>query len=285
MRDFSNDHRALALNTASLGHNLEGSGAGWSAERIIDACAERGLGAVVFWRREIGSRAFQIGERVRAAGMTVAGLCRTPFLVGSQASDARAVMDDFKASIDMAAALRANVLTIVVGGVEPGTKGVEDSLKIVADRVAEAAPYAAARDVKLALEPLNPVYAGNRSCLTTLRDAVDLCDLIAAPNIGVAVDVYHVWWDTDVAAQLQRAGADRIFGFHLCDWLADTTDVLLDRGMMGDGVADLKALRNAVEGAGYSGPCEVEIFSANNWWKREPGEVLDVMVERFRTVC
>ncbi|AHK47070.1 putative endonuclease (plasmid) [Ensifer adhaerens OV14] len=285
MRDFANDHRALALNTASLGHNLEGYGAGWSAERIIDACAERGLGAVVFWRREIGSQAFQIGERVRAAGMTVAGLCRTPFLVGSQASDARAVIDDFEASIDMAAALRANVLTIVVGGVEPGTKGVEDSLKIVAERVAEAAPYAAARDVKLALEPLNPVYAGNRSCLTTLRDAVDLCDLIAAPNVGVAVDVYHVWWDTDIAVQLQRAGADRIFGFHLCDWLADTTDVLLDRGMMGDGVADLKALRKAVEGAGYSGPCEVEIFSANNWWKRDPGEVLDVMVERFRTVC
>ncbi|MDP9633937.1 UNVERIFIED_ORG: sugar phosphate isomerase/epimerase [Ensifer adhaerens] len=285
MRDFANDHRALALNTASLGHNLEGYGAGWSAERIIDACAERGLGAVVFWRREIGSQAFQIGERVRAAGMTVAGLCRTPFLVGSQAGDARAVIDDFKASIDMAAALRANVLTIVVGGVEPGTKGVEDSLKIVAERVAKAAPYAAARDVKLALEPLNPVYAGNRSCLTTLRDAVDLCDLIAAPNVGVAVDVYHVWWDTDIAIQLQRAGADRIFGFHLCDWLADTTDVLLDRGMMGDGVADLKALRKAVEGVGYSGPCEVEIFSANNWWKRDPGEVLDVMVERFRTVC
>lgn len=279
------DHRALALNTASLGHNLEGFGAGWSAERIIDACAERGFGAVVFWRREIGSRAVEIGERVRAAGMTVAGLCRTPFLVGSQAADVRAVMDDFKASIDMAAALRAKVLTIVVGGVEPGTKGVEESLKIVAERVAEASPYAAAHDVKLALEPLNPVYAGNRSCLTTLRDAIDLCDLIAAPNVGVAVDVYHVWWDTDVAAQLQRAGADRIFGFHLCDWLADTTDVLLDRGMMGDGVADLRALRKAVEGAGYSGPCEVEIFSANNWWKRDPGEVLDVMVERFRGVC
>ncbi|MGF6175072.1 sugar phosphate isomerase/epimerase family protein [Ensifer sp. 4252] len=285
MRDFTSDHRALALNTASLGHNLEGFGAGWSAEQVIDACAERGFGAVVFWRREIGARAVEIGERVRSAGMTVAGLCRTPFLVGPQAADARTVMDDFKASIDMAAALRAKVLTIVVGGVEPGKKGVEESLKIVVERVAEVAPYAAAHDVKLALEPLNPVYAGNRSCLTTLRDAIDLCDLIAAPNVGVAVDVYHVWWDTDVAAQLQRAGADRIFGFHLCDWLADTTDVLLDRGMMGDGVADLRALRQAVEGAGYSGPCEVEIFSANNWWKRDPGEVLDVMVERFRSVC
>lgn len=286
MRDFSNDHSALALNTASLGHNLDGFGAGWSPEQTVDACAARGITGIVFWRREIGGRAIAIGEYVRAAGMQVAGLCRAPFLVGPLAPKGRqAVMDDFHASIDMAAALKAPILTIVVGGVEPGTKGVRESLKLVADRVAEAAPYAAARGVKLALEPLNPVYGGNRSCLTTMRDALDLCDVIGAPNVGVAADVYHVWWDTDLAAQLQRAGANRIYGYHLCDWLADTTDVLLDRAMMGDGVADLKAIRAALENAGYTGPCEVEIFSAQNWWKRAPGEVLDVMVERFRTVC
>ena len=150
--------------------------------------------------------------------------------------------------------------------------------------MAEAAPYAAARGVRLALEPLNPVYGGNRSCLTTTRDALDICDAIAAPNLGVAIDVYHVWWDTDLPRQLARAGK-RIFGYHLCDWLADTQDVLLDRGMMGDGVADLPALRTAVEAAGYTGLCEVEIFSAANWWKRDPAEVLDVMVQRFRSVC
>ncbi|MDX0306233.1 TIM barrel protein [Sinorhizobium meliloti] len=285
MRDFSSDHSALALNTASLGHNLEGHGAGWTSEQVIDACAERGFGSIVFWRREIGERAVKIGERVRSAGLTVAGLCRTPFLVGTQATDVESIMDDFKRSIDMAAALGAPVLTIVVGGVHPGTKGVAESLKIVADRVAEAAPCAQASVVKLALEPLNPVYAGNRSCLTTLRDAVDLCDRIAAPNVGIAVDVYHVWWDTELERQLKRAGAERIYGYHLCDWLAETNDVLLDRGMMGDGVADLKAIRSFVEGAGYRGPCEVEIFSANDWWKRDPGEVLDVMVERFRNCC
>lgn len=285
MRDFTTDHSALALNTASLGHNLEGHGAGWSPERIIDACAERGFGSVVFWRREIGLRAIEIGERVRASGLSVAGLCRTPFLVGTEALDRQRVIDEAKASIDMAAGLGASVLTIVVGGVHPGTKGTSESLKIVADRVAEIAPYAASRRVRLALEPLNPVYAGNRSCLTTLRDAVDICDAVGAANLGIAVDVYHVWWDSEIAAHLLRAGAERIFGYHLCDWLADTRDVLLDRGMMGDGVADLKALRQSVEDAGYAGPCEVEIFSANNWWKRDPGEVLDVMVERFRTFC
>ena len=285
MRDFASDHSALALNTASLGHNLAGHGAGWGPERVIDACAARGFGSIVFWRREIGARAVEIGERARAAGLSVAGLCRTPFLVGAEALDTAAVLDEARASIDMAAGLGADVLTIVVGGVHPGSKGVAESLKIVTDRVAAIAPYAAERDVRLALEPLNPVYAGNRSCLTTLRDAVNICEAVGAPNLGVAVDVYHVWWDAGIDAELRRAGENRIFGYHLCDWLADTRDVLLDRGMMGDGVADLKAIRASVEGAGYAGPCEVEIFSANNWWKRDPGDVLDTMVERFRTLC
>ena len=282
VRDFTNDHSALALNTATLGHNVEGAGMGWPVERVIDACAARGLGGIVFWRREIGSRAVEIGDRVRAAGLQMAGLCRTPFLVGPLAPVA--VMDEFYGSIDMAAGLGAPVLTIVVGGVEPGTKGMGDSLKMVAERVAEAAPYAAARGVQLALEPLNPVYGGNRSCLVTVRDAVDLLEVIGAPNVGVAVDVYHVWWDTDLAAQLQRAKG-RILGYHLCDWLADTQEVLLDRGMMGDGVADLRGIRAAVEGAGYQGLCEAEIFSAGNWWRRDPGEVLDTLVTRFRAVC
>lgn len=285
MRDFSADHSALALNTASLGHNLEGHGAGWEPERIIDACAARGFGSIVFWRREIGTRAVAIGEHARAAGLAVAGLCRTPFLVGLNAVDPVAVLDEAKRAIDMAAGLGAAVLTIVVGGVHPGTRGTAGSLKIVTDRVADLALYAADRQVKLALEPLNPVYAGNRSCLTTVRDALDICEAIDHSTIGIAVDVYHVWWDTDLEVQLRRAGRERIFGYHLCDWLAETRDILLDRGMMGDGVADLKAIRASVEGAGYDGPCEVEIFSVENWWKRDPDLVLDIMVERFRTLC
>ncbi|RWC15438.1 MAG: sugar phosphate isomerase/epimerase [Mesorhizobium sp.] len=286
MRDFTANHSALALNTATLGHNLDGHGAGWPIERVLDACAERGIPGIVFWRREIGDRAVEIGERVRAAGLSVVGLCRAPYLTGPLALPGRAaIMDDFRAAIDMAAGLGAPVLTIVCGGVEPGTKGIGESLKLVADRVAEAAAYAAASNVRLALEPLHPVYGGDRSCLVTMRDAVDLCLAIDAPNVGVAVDVYHVWWDRALAGELLRAGPKRIFGYHLCDWLAQTRDVLLDRGMMGDGVADLKAIRAAVEAAGYDGPCEVEVFSAQNWWKREPGDVLDTCVERFRSVC
>jgi len=281
VRDFTADHAALALNTATLGHNLDGAGAGWPVERVIDACAARGIGHIVFWRREIGARAVQIGNRARAAGVQVAGLCRTPYLVGR---DAPLSDDDAQASVDMAAALGAAVLTIVTGGTDPGTKGLAESRRRLADRLARLAPYAADRGIKLALEPLNPMFGGNRTCLFTTADALAVCDAVAAPNLGIAVDVYHVWWDSTLAASLARARG-RVFGHHLCDWLENTNDMLLDRGMMGDGVADLRGIRAAVEGAGYAGPCEVEVFSARNWWTRDPGDVLDVMVQRFRQVC
>lgn len=282
MRDFTDDHSALALNTASLGHNLDGAGAGWSPERVIDACAARGYGGIVFWRREIGSRAVEIGNRVRAAGMQVVGLCRTPYLVGAEAPRNR---DDLRASIDMAADLGAPVLTIVTGGTEPGTKGVIETQKRLAERLAEAAPLANAAGVSLALEPLNPMFGGNRTCIFSVADALAVADEVAAPNVGIAVDVYHVWWDRTLAESL-AAARGRVLGYHLCDWLENTRHMLLDRGMMGDGVADLRAIRQAVEdGAGYTGLCEVEVFSAEDWWRRDPAEVLDVIVERFRRHC
>jgi len=265
LRDFSNDLSALALNTATLGHNLEGHGAGWSPEQVIDACAARGYGGIVFWRRELGDRAQEIGNRVRAAGMEVVGLCRTPYITGSEAPD---TLDEARFSVDVAAALGTKILTIVTGGTEPETKGVLESQKILAERVAALAEYAAQADVNLALEPLNPMFGGNRSCIFTVRDALNVCRAIGAENVGIAVDVYHVWWDSDLAASLAGAKG-RILGYHLCDWLENTSDMLLDRGMMGDGVADLKAIRAA----------------GHDWWNRAPGEVLDTITKRFKSVC
>lgn len=286
MRDFSHEHSMLALNTASLGHNVDGHGAGWTSERVIEACSKRGYGGITFWRREIGGRAHEIGNRVRDAGMQVSGLCRTPFLTGPLAPpNHQAIMEDFRASIEMANDLGTTVLTIVTGGVIEDSHSITDSLKRVQEIVAEAAPIAAQANVILALEPLNPVYGGDRSCLVTVRDALDMCEDIGAPNLKIAVDVYHVWWDTSLGEELRKRGHGKIAGYHLCDWLADTSDVLLDRGMMGDGVADLKSLRASVEDAGYEGFCEVEIFSADNWWKQNPEFVLDTIVERFKTVC
>ena len=213
--------------------------------------------------------------------MAVVGLCRTPYITGSEAPK---TLDEARASIDMAAALGAPVLTIVTGGTEPGTKGLEESQKRLAERVATLAPYAAERSVALALEPLNPMFGGNRTCLMTVRDALSVCQSVGAENVGIAVDVYHVWWDRTLAESLMAAKG-KIFGYHLCDWREETRDMLLDRGMMGDGVADLKGIRAAIEAASYAGPCEVEVFSSRDWWQRDPAEVLDVMVERFRTEC
>ncbi|MEO0386466.1 MAG: sugar phosphate isomerase/epimerase family protein [Pseudomonadota bacterium] len=283
MRDFSGDLSALALNTATLGHNLDGHGAGWPPEAVIDACAARGFGGIVFWQREGAGAgaAKQIGARVRAAGMTVAGLCRTPYLVGPGAPEN---LDAARRTLALAADLGAPVVTIVSGGTAPGTKGLLDSQKRLAERIATLAEHAAAANIRLAIEPLNPMFGGNRTVVMTVRDALRVADATGAANVGVAVDVYHVWWDTTLAESL-RAAKGRIFGYHLCDWLSETRDMLLDRGMMGDGVADLKAIRSAVEATGYDGFCEVEIFSAQHWWQEDPARVLDTIVDRFRTVC
>lgn len=282
MRDLSEDTSALALNTATLGHNLDGYGAGWPVERVIDACAAHGFGGIVFWRREIGPRAVEIGNRVRGAGLKVSGLCRTPYLVGSERPDRW--LDETLSSIEMAAELGTSVLTVVSGGTEPGTKGTLETQKILADRLAKVVEHAAERKVRLALEPLNPMFGGNRTCMMTVRDALNVCEMVGHDALGIAVDVYHVWWDSDLHKSCAAAGS-RIIGFHLCDWLENTTDMLLDRGMMGDGVADLKAIRNAVESNGYSGPCEVEIFSREKWWVTDPDTVLATIVQRFRHLC
>ena len=136
----------------------------------------------------------------------------------------------------------------------------------------------------LAIEPLHPMYAADRACVNTLAQALDLCDALG-DGVGVAIDVYHVWWDPDLEAQIARAGAERILAYHICDWLVPTRDLLLDRGMMGDGVIDLRAIRAWIEAAGYHGPQEVEIFSADDWWKRPGDEVLRTCIERYNAVC
>ena len=276
----------VALNTATLGHNLDGYGAGWSPEQIIDACAERGFAGITYWSRELNGRAVEIGERTRAAGLQVTGLCRSPFLVGPGApEDRQSAIEGLLGMIDTASDLGAGVLTLVVGGIIPGSRSMIESLKAVGEIVCSAADHAKKGGVKLALEPLHPAYAGDRSCLVTTRDAVEMCLEINDPNVGIALDVYHVWWDLSLEEQIRKLPAENILGFHLCDWLEDTRDILLDRGMMGDGVADIPRLRSIVENAGYAGPCEVEIFSAKNWWQRDPNEVLDTIIERSHTVC
>jgi sugar phosphate isomerase/epimerase len=161
---------------------------------------------------------------------------------------------------------------------------------MVRDGIGELLPYARAADMPLAVEPLHPMYAADRACVNTMAQANNLCDELGE-GLGIAVDVYHVWWDPDLEREIRRAGDAargghrRILAFHICDWLVPTTDLLLDRGMMGDGVIDLPEIRRWVEAAGYDGFNEVEIFSAENWWKRDPDEVVRVCIERHRDCC
>ena len=197
----------------------------------------------------------------------------------------RAAIDDNRRAVDEAAALGADCLVMVVGGLPAGSKDIGAAREMVRDGLAAMLPHARAAGVPVAIEPLHPIYAADRSCVNTLGQALDLCDELGE-GTGAAIDVYHVWWDPELEAQLLRAGrAGQILAHHICDWLVPTRDPLNDRGMMGDGVVDLKRIRGWFEAAGFHGPQEVEIFSAENWWKRDGDEVLRTCVERFRTVC
>jgi sugar phosphate isomerase/epimerase len=165
----------------------------------------------------------------------------------------------------------------------PGSKDLSLSREKIKEGLAAILPEARKAGVPLAIEPLHPMQAAERACINTLEQALDLCDFFK-DGIGVAVDVYHVWWDPKLQQQIARAGKKRLLAYHICDWLVPTRDLLNDRGMMGDGVIDLPLIRSWVESGGYAGFQEVEIFSELDWWKRDPDEVLVTCKDRLR-VC
>ena len=174
---------------------------------------------------------------------------------------------------------------LVVGGLADASRDLAAARTMVADGIAALLPDARAAHVPLAIEPLHPMYAADRACVNTLDQALDLCDALGE-GVGVVIDAYHVWWDPHLREAIARAGRDgRILAHHISDWLVPTSDLLLDRGMMGDGVIDLRGLRRMIEDAGYHGPHEVEIFSRDNWWTRPGDEVLAICRERFVACC
>ena len=202
-----------------------------------------------------------------------------------------AVRDDNRRALDEACELGAACLVLVVGGL-PGAlaghalhKDLDSARRQVAEGVQLLLDDARERGMPLAIEPLHPMYAADRACINTLEQALDLCDLLDPQRsgaLGVAVDVYHVWWDPKLAAQIERAGASRLLALHVCDWLTPTTDLLNDRGMMGDGVIDIPRIRGWMEAQGFAGYAEVEIFSSAHWWQRDGTRTLDTCIERHR---
>jgi sugar phosphate isomerase/epimerase len=274
-----------AINTATLGFQTP-------IEETIDAIAREGFGGIAPWRREIeGKDVRAIAKRISDAGLAVAGYCRSTFIPAATRSAFNENIDANRRAIGDAATLSARSFVMVVGGLPHGSKDIAGARQQVAEATAILLEHARPLGVRLALEPLHPVYAAERSCLTLLSEALDLCDEIepgnpSDPRLGVCLDVYHIWWDPNLERQIERAGrGNRIFGFHVCDWLVPTIDVLNDRGMMGDGVIDIPHIRRMVEAAGYSGLVETEIFSAANWWKRPIAETLAVCKERFASAC
>ena len=286
MRDFSSDHRWLSLNTATV--RKQGD-----LLQIIDACARQNIRAIDPWRDQVASVGLDRAARaVREAGLDLSGYCRGGMFV-SDAAHRAAARDDNRRAVDEAKALGAPCIVLVAGGLpqysRPGSSASKDIAGAwgrVHDGIAEMLDYARSANMPLAIEPLHPAYAADRSCVNTTRQAIDLCDAIDPARsgmLGVAFDVYHVWWDFELMAQIARAGKDRILAFHVCDWLVPTRDILNDRGMMGDGVIDIKRVRDAVEAQGFAGYSEIEIFS-NDWWARPMDEVLRTCIERHKTV-
>ena len=258
--------------------------------QAIDACVKQGLRAVAPWRDQVQAAGLkEAAALVRSNGLRVTGLCRGGMFPAADATGRVAAIEDNKRAIDEACALGADCLVLVVGGLSKGSKDIAAARQMVIDGIGSILDYARANRMPLAIEPLHPMYAADRACINTLEQALDVCDALGkGPNsgIGVAVDVYHVWWDPKLAQQIARAGAaGQILAHHICDWLVPTRDLLLDRGMMGDGVIDLRAIRRMIEDAGFKGPQEVEIFSAEDWWKRPGDAVIATCIERYRSVC
>ncbi|MBB3289272.1 MULTISPECIES: sugar phosphate isomerase/epimerase family protein [unclassified Rhizobium] len=269
----------LSINLATVRQQYD-------MRQAVEACLKQDIVAIAPWRDQVHKIGLSEAARIVADNrLKVTGLCRGGMFPATDAEGRAAAIDDNKRAIDEAAALNADCLVLVVGGLPEGSRDIAHARQMVADGIAAILPHARSAGIPIAIEPLHPMYAADRACVNTLEQALDICDLLG-DGIGVAIDVYHVWWDPKLHEQIARAGAGgRILAHHICDWLVPTTDLLLDRGMMGDGVIDLKRIRAEIEKAGFFGLQEVEIFSQNNWWKRLGEEVLSTCIERFRAVC
>jgi len=246
----------------------------WSIEEAIDRYASAGVGGITVWRQWLDSREIsRVGEALRSAGVEVVSLCRGGFFPAPDAAGRRRAIDDNLKAVDEAAALGAPLVVLVCGAV-PG-QPLGQSRDQIVEGITAVLPRAEQAGVKLAVEPLHPMYADSRSAVNTLRQANEICDKIASPQLGVAVDVYHLWWDPELEDQITRCGrAGRIFALHVSDWRTPTEEMLNDRGLMGEGCIAIRRIRGWVEAAGFDGFIEVEIFS-NRYWAMDQGEFLD----------
>jgi sugar phosphate isomerase/epimerase len=258
-----NDLTRLSLNQRTINR--------WSLREAIEGCARHSIGHIGIWRDKLAEQPIAYSARqLRDAQIGVSSLCRGGFFSAPTAAARAAQIEDNRRAIEECAATGAPVLVLVTGPANGQT--LPDARTTVRDAIAELAPYAAQHGIKLGIEPLHPMYAAERSVILTLKEANDLAEQFPTHAVGIVFDVFHLWWDADIAAQTARAG-ERILGFHVSDWLVPLPDMLLGRGLMGDGVIDIPALHALVSNAGYTGPIEVEIFN-QALWDMDPDEAL-----------
>lgn len=251
----------------------------WGALEAIDACARHDIGFIGLWRDKVDAAgAERVRRRLDETGVRVSSLCRGGFFTGSTSAARRTSLEDNRRAIDGAASLGADVLVLVCGGV--AGRDIDGSRRMVVDALAALAPYAAERGVTLGIEPLHPMFAGDRSVVNTLAQAHDMAREVGSSSVGVVLDAYHVWWDPELYRSISAA-AGSLVGFHVDDWLAPPPDVLHGRGMMGEGIIELRRIADAVQATGYEGPIEVEVFN-RELWARPGDEVLAEMKDRFR---
>ena len=236
----------------------------WSLAECVHAYADAGVPAITIWRQALAAEGM---TALKASGLRVTSLCRGGFFPAVDATGRSKALDDNRRAIDEAAMVGAPLVVMVCGAV-PGMP-LAKARQQIADGIAAVLPHARAAGIKLAIEPLHPQYAADRSAVTTMAQARRICEQVnpaGTNDVGIAVDAYHVWWDETLAAELLLAGEKNLLhAFHVCDWKTQQSDVLNDRGLMGEGCIDLRNMRQMVEAAGFQGDIEVEIFSTHYW--------------------
>lgn len=271
MSDFSR----LSINSATTKK--------WTLAQVVEGCVNAGIPAIGPWRDRVEETGLDKAARlIKDAGLRVSSLCRGGFLTAADAEGQAAALADNRAAILEAVALDTSELFLVVGGLGPGEKDVVAARQRVADRLADLVPFARENGVRLVLEPLHPMYAADRALISTLGQALDLAAPFEPATVGVAVDTFHVWWDPELKAQIERAGREqRIASYQVCDFnMPIAADPLLSRGYMGDGIVDFATIGTWVRDAGYTGDIEVEIFN-QEIWDTDGNTVLSTVKERY----
>jgi sugar phosphate isomerase/epimerase len=280
---LTTDNRDPSLNLARLSINQE-TVRQLSIPELADGVTGLGVTGIGLWRAQTQEYGVEAAAKlVRDAGLTVTSLCRGGFFTASDPAERAAALADNRTAIDEAVTLGTDTLVLVSGGLPAGDRDIAAARERVADAIAELAPYAGERGVRLAIEPLHPMYASDRCVVSTIGQALDIAERFPAEQVGVVVDTYHIWWDDTVAAGIARAGAGgRIASFQLADWITPLPEgVLLGRGQLGDGCIDLRGFREQVDATGFSGAIEVEIFNPS-LWARDGAEVLAEIAGRYR---